>query len=215
MFTGIVEEVGTVSRLRFEGRSAILTVRAEKVLEGTKIGDSIAVSGVCLTVVSLCGDSFSADAVRETLERSSLARLTVGVRVNLERAMPAQGRFGGHLVAGHVDGVGTVRAVKQDGRAVWYTIGAQPELLRYVVEKGSIALDGVSLTVAGVTEKDFCVSVIPHTAGETTLQDRRTGDPVNLEVDLVGKYVEKLLGSALQTGGKASVTREFLARCGF
>ena len=214
MFTGIIEEVGTVSRVRRGRHSAVLEIQARSVLEGTRTGDSIAVSGVCLTVTSLPPGGFTADVMHETLNRSALASLTAGSRVNLERAMPADGRFGGHIVAGHVDGVGTIQRIRRDDNAVWYTISAPPEVLRYVVEKGSIAIDGISLTVAAVTERDFSVSVIPHTAAHTTLSDRREGDAVNLETDIVGKYVEKLLRPAPEerSGG---LTREFLARYGY
>lgn len=215
MFTGIVEEIGTVERVRRGAHSAVLTVRAETVLEGTKIGDSIAVNGICLTVTALDGGSFSADVMHETLDRSALAGLFPGTPVNLERAMPANGRFGGHIVAGHVDGVGKIRRIRWDDTAVWYTVEAPPSVLRYVVEKGSVAIDGVSLTVAAVTDTDFSVSVIPHTAAQTVLGERRTGDSVNLEADVIGKYVEKLLRPAPDCQAGSTITREFLTRHGF
>ena len=232
MFTGIIEEIGAVERVQRGAHSAVLTVRAETVLEGTKIGDSIAVNGICLTVTSLGGGRFSADVMHETLNRSALAGLSVGARVNLERAMPANGRFGGHIVAGHVDGVGKITRVRRDDTAVWYTVEAPPEVLRYVVEKGSITIDGISLTVAtvdsesfqisaipltvaAVSEGGFSVSIIPHTAAQTVLGERREGDLVNLETDIIGKYVEKLLspGPGPKAGG--AITREFLTRYGF
>ena len=187
-------------------------------LEGTRVGDSICVSGVCLTVTSLEGGRFTADVMHETLNRSALQNARPGSLVNLERAMAADGRFGGHIVAGHVDGTGRIRGIERDDNAVWYTIGAGDEILRYVVEKGSIAIDGISLTVAKVEEGWFSISAIPHTIRETTLQAKHQGDLVNLENDVIGKYVEKLLGLAPaggQTGEKSRITREFLSRYGF
>ena len=196
MFTGIVEEMGQVEGIQRGKQSAVLTIRAKTVLEGTKIGDSIAVNGVCLTVTSLLSDRFSADVMHETLDRSALAGLRRGSLVNLERAMAADGRFGGHIVAGHIDGTGRITRIKRDDNAVWYTVQAAPQLLRYIVEKGSIAMDGISLTVARVEETAFSISAIPHTVAQTALQNRREGDLVNLETDIIGKYVEKLLTPA-------------------
>lgn len=215
MFTGIIEEIGSVERVKRGRHSAVLTIRAETVLDGTKIGDSIAVNGICLTVTALGGGSFSADVMHETLNRSALAGLGIGTHVNLERAMRADGRFGGHIVAGHVDGVGKIRRIRRDGTAIWYTAEAAPEVLRYVVEKGSIAIDGVSLTVAAVAEADFSISAIPHTVAQTVLRERREGDLVNLETDIIGKYVEKLLRPAPEQAGSGTITREFLTRYGF
>ena len=212
MFTGLVEETGTLQRVQRGAKSAVLTIRASVVLEDLRVGDSIAVNGVCLTATAHDKSTFTTDVMHETLDRSSLGKLATGSRVNLERAMRADGRFGGHMVAGHVDGTGTVRSVRKDDNAVWYTIAADPKVLRYIVEKGSIAVDGISLTVAHVTARDFSVSVIPHTAAVTTLSDRRPGDTVNLENDIVGKYVEKLLGRSVDAGG---ITRGMLAENGF
>ena len=217
MFTGIIEETGTLERT-WRGRdSAVLRIRACKVLTDVKPGDSIAVNGVCLTVTSFDTVGFTADVMHETLNRSSLGALQPGSRVNLERAMPANGRFGGHIVAGHVDGTGQVIQIRKDDNAVWYTISAQPEVLRYVVEKGSIAIDGISLTVASVSAADFSVSVIPHTVAVTNLGDRRAGDMVNLENDVVGKYIEKFMLNRNETvqSEKTQLTREFLSRHGF
>ena len=215
MFTGIIEEVGTVERVKKGRHSAVLTIRAETVLEGTKTGDSIAVNGICLTATGLTGGSFSADVMHETLNRSALAGLSTGARVNLERAMPAGGRFGGHIVAGHVDGVGKIVRIRRDDTAVWYTVEAGPEVLRYVVEKGSIAIDGISLTVAKVTQADFSISAIPHTVAQTVLRERREGDLVNLETDVIGKYVEKLLSPVPERQESSAITWEFLAQYGF
>ncbi|MCH3971893.1 MAG: riboflavin synthase [Oscillospiraceae bacterium] len=194
MFTGIIEEVGSVESIRKGAVSAALTIHADTVLAGTKTGDSIAVNGVCLTVTHLSAHSFTADAVHETMNRTALKLLHRTSPVNLERAMPADGRFGGHVVSGHIDGTGTVTAVFSDGNAVWFTIRAEKNLLRYVAEKGSVAIDGISLTVAKVTDINFSVSIIPFTVEHTTLKYRKKGDPVNLETDILAKYTEKLLG---------------------
>lgn len=218
MFTGIIEETGTIQNIVRGARSAVLSIGAKKVLEDAKIGDSIAVNGVCLTVCSLESGSFTADVMPETLQRSSLADAGRGSVVNLERAMPADGRFGGHFVAGHIDGTGTITCIRRDDNAVWFTILASEEILRYIVEKGSITIDGISLTVAKVTDADFQVSVIPHTIEVTSLGCRRAGDRVNLETDLIGKYVEKLLGMAPavpQEAGSGGITEAFLLENGF
>lgn len=215
MFTGIVEEVGAIRNIKRGQHSAVLTIHAKTVLEETRIGDSIAVNGICLTVTRLFPDGFSADVMHETLNRSSLAGLTAGSVVNLERAMPANGRFGGHIVAGHVDGVGHISDIRRDDTAVWYTVHAGPEILRYVVEKGSITIDGISLTVAAVEQDRFSVSLIPHTAQVTILGEKGPGDTVNLETDIIGKYVEKLLQPAPEPTGSRGVTLEFLAENGF
>ena len=214
MFTGIIEEVGTVKTVKRSGNSSFIEIQAEKVLEDVSIGDSIAVNGVCLTVTHFGVGVFQADVMNETLSRSSLGSLASGSPVNLERAMAANGRFGGHIVSGHIDGTGTVTDVRNDGIAVWYTISAAPGILRYIVEKGSIAIDGISLTVAKVTDTSFNVSIIPHTASQTTLATKKKGDTVNLENDIIGKYVEKLIKPA-ENIEKSGITREFLAKNGF
>ena len=219
MFTGIVEEMGTLRAVQKGGVSARLEVGAKTVLEDTRIGDSIAVNGVCLTVTALVRDGFAADVMHETLDRSALGQLKPGSPVNLERAMAADGRFGGHIVAGHVDGVGLLKEIRQDGNALWYKIAAGPELLHYVVEKGSITIDGVSLTVAKVDRESFSISAIPHTVAITALGTKQPGEKVNLEVDIVGKYVEKLLGlsreQAEETPKKPGLTLSFLQENGF
>ena len=190
MFTGIIEEIGTVRRIEHGAKGARLTIQANTVLEDTRIGDSIATNGVCLTVVSMTGDSFSADVMAESLRRSSLGTLQGGSPVNLERAMAANGR---------------------EDNAVWVKIKTPAPLLRYIVEKGSIAIDGVSLTVAAVTDTDFSVSIIPHTGAQTILLGKKPGEPVNLECDVIGKYVEKLTAPH-KTGG---ISTNFLAENGF
>ena len=217
MFTGIIEEIGTVRRIERGAAGARLTIGAKTVLGGTKLGDSIATNGVCLTVVSMRADSFSADVMAETLRRSSLGALQAGSPVNLERAMPANGRFGGHIVSGHIDGTGTVSSQKREDNAVWVTVRTPASLLRYIVEKGSIAIDGVSLTVAAVDETSFAVSIIPHTGAQTILLGKKPGETVNLECDVIGKYVEKLLTpyAAVEKPAASGITMEFLAQNGF
>ncbi len=214
MFTGIIEETGIVKTVNRSGASSFIEIQAKKVLEDVSIGDSIAVNGVCLTVTHSDGGVFRADVMNETLSRSSLGSLTSGSPVNLERAMVANGRFGGHIVSGHIDGTGTVSDIRNDGIAIWYTIAAPPGLLRYIVEKGSIAVDGISLTVARVTDTSFSVSVIPHTAAQTILGTKKKGDIVNLENDIIGKYVEKLMKPA-DTAPQSGITMDFLAKNGF
>lgn len=221
MFTGIVEEKGIVRYIQLTGESGVLGIKAKKVLEGTKIGDSIAVNGVCLTVTSLKPDGFTADVMAETIRRSSLGKCKAGSHVNLERAMAADGRFGGHIVSGHIDGTGTIRSMIREENAIWVSIKTPPEILRLIVEKGSICIDGISLTVAKVDEEGFQVSVIPHTGEETILLEKVPGDPVNLENDVVGKYVEKLLGlqkkgiSQSEEQKSSGITMEFLEEFGF
>ena len=217
VFTGIVEEVGTVVGIKRGQHSATLGVKAEKVLEDLKTGDSVAVNGICLTATTVSSNGFTADVMHETLNRSSLSGLKLGSRVNLERAMPANGRFGGHIVAGHVDGVGTIVKITRDDTAIWYTVKADSSILRYIVEKGSITVDGISLTVARVGESEFFFSAIPHTVSVTVLGQRKVGDTVNLENDIIGKYVEKLLSPKTDSeqSGKSNITREFLSQYGF
>ena len=193
MFTGIVEEVGIIKNIKKGSKSAILTIQGDVVTKGSNLGDSIAVNGVCLTVTSLSGNTFTADVMAESMRRTSLGSLSSGSKVNLERAMAADGRFGGHIVSGHIDGTGTITDFTREDNAVWVTISADSKILKYIIEKGSIAIDGISLTVAYVDSRCFKVSIIPHTAKETTLLSKKVGDIVNLENDVIGKYVEKLL----------------------
>lgn len=211
MFTGIIEEVGEVISLRRGARSFTLAVRAEKVLQGTEVGDSIATNGVCLTVTRLTANGFEADVMPETVERTALGSLKAGDGVNLERALTLSTRLGGHLVSGHIDTTGRLVDRREDDTALWLSFEAPQSLLRYVVEKGSIAIDGVSLTVARVSEQGFSVSLIPHTQGATTLHRRRIGERVNLEGDMIVKYVEKLMGKGPQGG----LTLDFLRENGF
>ena len=196
MFTGIIEECGTVLDVLKNGVSGSVQIQASTVLEGTKTGDSIAVNGVCLTVTKLTKSSFTADVMAETFRRTNLGSLGKNSRVNLERAMAADGRFGGHIVSGHIDGTGVISRIKEEGNAVWIYISAPQSILNLIVEKGSVAVDGISLTVAAVSDKEFAVSVIPHTRENTALSGKKTGAVVNLENDIIGKYVQKLTGTA-------------------
>ena len=207
--------MGILRSVRRGAHLAVLSIGAETVLSDLKIGDSVAVNGVCLTATTVDAGGFTADVMHETLNRSSLGALAPGNPVNLERAMAADGRFGGHMVAGHIDGTGTITETRRDDNAVWYTVSAAPSLLRYIVEKGSIAIDGISLTVAAVEADRFFVSVIPHTAAVTVLGRKQPGDIVNLETDLIGKYVEKLLRPAADTAPKGGISLEFLMKNGF
>lgn len=200
MFTGIIEEVGHVKSLHRGAKSFTLEVEAEKVLEGTLVGDSIATNGVCLTVTSLTGHGFTADVMPETVNRTALGELVSGSPVNLERALSLQTRLGGHIVSGHIDGTGRIADRRQDDTALWLTIECDSKLLRYIIEKGSVTLQGVSLTVARVDARSFAVSLIPHTQAATTLHQAKVGDLVNIENDIIAKYVEKLLGKGPDNG---------------
>ncbi len=212
MFTGIVEEVGKVKSIS----NGVLQIEANKVLEDVHTGDSIAVNGICLTVTSFTAHSFQADVMPETIRRTSLNELKLGSPVNLERAMAVGSRFGGHIVSGHIDGTGRIVSLKEEKNAVLMKIAADSSLLRYIVEKGSVALDGISLTVAAVTDRDFTVSLIPHTRQVTNLSAKGEGSTINIENDVVGKYVEKLLKPAeAEDKSSGSVTMELLLSNGF
>jgi riboflavin synthase len=212
MFTGIIEEVGTLVETRVGQQSARLTVCAATVLEGTAVGDSILTDGVCLTVAALRGDRFSADVMPETFRRTTLAEQASGARVNLERALTLRSRLGGHLVTGHIDGVGTVERVEQRANALVVHLAAPPEVTAFSVDQGSVAVDGVSLTIASVAGDGLEVSLIPHTAAATTLGALHAGSRVNLEADLIAKYVAAFLGRAKREEG---LTWEKLAEAGF
>ena len=201
MFTGIIEEIGHVKSLHRGAKSFTLEVEADVVMQGTQVGDSIATNGVCLTVTSLTGHGFTADVMPETVQRTALGELKAGSPVNLERALSLQTRLGGHIVSGHIDGTGRISDRRQDDNALWLTVECDSRLLRYIIEKGSITIQGVSLTVARVDERSFAVSLIPHTQSATTLHAARIGDLVNLENDIIAKYVEKLLGKAPSDAG--------------
>lgn len=216
MFTGIVEEMGKIVRVEKGAKSSRLTVSGDKIFSDLKLGDSVATNGVCLTVTSFSKGIFTADVMNETLKRSNLGELRQGSMVNLERAMIANGRFGGHIVSGHIDGTGVITKIEQDDIAVWYTIRADRKIMKYIIEKGSVAIDGISLTIAKVTDNNFSVSLIPHTAKETVLGYKKTGDTVNLENDVVGKYIEHFLSFKEEPATKSSgITKEFLLKAGF
>ena len=216
MFTGIIEDIGTVRSVTNSGDAFALTISSSKIMDDVKLGDSIAVNGVCLTARTIRGNEFTADVMAETLRKSSLGQLKPGSKVNLERALSPTGRFGGHIVSGHIDGTGTVKSIKPEGNAMWVEIAAPASILRLIIMKGSIAIDGISLTVADVGDESFKVSVIPHTASETTLLDKKPGDAVNLENDVIGKYVEKLLRTPAEPEKKDSqLTLDTLMTNGF
>ncbi len=217
MFTGIVEEIGRIEAVQKGSQSSILKIAAQRVLEGSQIGDSIACNGVCLTITSMSEKSYECDVMAETLRRSNLGSLKPGDPVNLERALAVGGRLGGHIVSGHIDGRGSIVSMEREDNAVWVTIRAEKEILRYIIEKGSIAIDGISLTVAYVDDKVFKISMIPHTGEATTLLTKKAGDSVNLENDLIGKYVEKLLftKSEEKKEEKDELTMDLLAEYGF
>ena len=216
MFTGIVEEVGKIIDVKKGANSSRLIIGAEKIFSDMNVGDSVAVNGVCLTVTDFEKNMFWADVMSETLSRSSLGSLKKGSLVNLERAMAANGRFGGHIVSGHIDGTGVIKSMKKDDIAVWVSISAPKNILKFIVEKGSVALDGISLTVADIGDDEFKVSVIPHTGGNTSLLLKKAGDIVNIENDIIGKYVERLMSFKTDSAAKSSgISLEFLADNGF
>lgn len=219
MFTGLVAELGTVQKLARQGNSYHLTVSAKKIMANLKIGDSVAVNGACLTVVKMSGDGFTADVMPETVRLTNIGSLNAGDKVNLERTLRLCDGLDGHIVSGHVEGLGMIAAQRNDGIAVVVTIDTPQELLKYIIKKGSIAIDGISLTVTEVTSSTFSVSLIPHTAKETTLGFKTVGDTVNLETDILGKYVERMLNWNQQQGKKSacagSLDKNILLENGF
>lgn len=215
MFTGIIEEKGKIKAIKKGTSSSRLTIEGHVIFSDLKLGDSVAINGVCLTASEVTANTFTADVMHETLKRSNLGSLSTGSMVNMERAMAAEGRFGGHIVSGHIDGTGIISAMKKDDNAVWITINTKAEILGLIVEKGSITIDGISLTVTAVTGTSFSVSVIPHTAISTTLLNKGVGETVNLENDVIGKYVEKLLGKSSAPSKDSKITRDFLSHHGF
>lgn len=210
MFTGIIEEVGKIKNIQ-GGTNYKLTIGASKILEDIHLGDSIAVNGICLTAIKWDNGSFTVDVMRETLERTSLHRLRAGSFVNLERALAANGRFGGHIVSGHIDGTGEIINIRRDANAVWYKIKTSEKIMDFIIEKGSIAIDGISLTVAKVDRSAFYVSVIPHTLENTILLSKKPGDIVNLENDIVGKYIK----SFTDKNSNSPLCESFLKSNGF
>jgi len=215
MFTGIIEELGTLEAVKRDAFNMELTFRAKTVLKDVQLGDSIAVNGVCLTVTYFTEINFTVDVMPETFRKTSLGELQIGDKVNLERALTLQTRLGGHLVSGHIDGVGKIKNKKREQNAIVVSIYAPPEVLKYIVPKGSIAIDGISLTVVGHDEDSFWVSIIPHTASMTTLGFKDGGNLVNLEVDLIARYLEKLLNYSDQEEKKSRLDWQFLKENGF
>ena len=213
MFTGIIEEIGKVKAIAKESQGIVLTVSAKKILEDIKVGDSVCTNGICLTVVAFDGGSYTADVMPETMLRTNFKDLKINDKVNLERALPANGRLGGHIVSGHIDGTGTITRLYRDGNAVRIRFSASSEILEGIVPKGSIAIDGISLTVTDVTGSDFGVSVVGHTQEETTLTSKKVGDTVNLENDIVGKYIKRFVqGESHESKG---LSLDFLTSNGF
>ena len=215
MFTGIIEEIGIVKSMRQGENSIVFSIGAEKILEDFRLGDSIAVNGVCLTVTSFHKDIFTVDVMPETVRATSLSNLKQGSSVNLERAMQANGRFGGHFVSGHVDGIGTIMKKQRVSNAVYYDIKVETELHNYMMLKGSVTVDGTSLTVFGVGEDTFTISLIPHTLNETILGKKEIGDIVNIECDMLAKYMDHLLSKKTKTKQKTSLSESFLEEHGF
>lgn len=217
MFTGIIEEKGTIENIQQKNEAIVMTVRAKKILEDVQLGDSIAVNGVCLTVTSFTSSEFTVDIMPETVRATSLRTLKRGSKVNLERAMAANGRFGGHFVSGHVDGIGTILKKERVDNAVYYEIEIPPELRPYILLKGSVAVDGTSLTVFNVTDTTFTISIIPHTLDETIIGSKGPGDIVNIECDMIAKYIEQFLTNRFQgqNNGQTTITESFLEENGF
>lgn len=215
MFTGLIEEIGKVDRIIKVMKSAQITIKAKKVLEELKLGDSISTNGVCLTVVNFDKDSFTVDVMPETMRRSNLENLKSGSKVNLERALKLGDRFGGHIVSGHIDGIGNIKAIDEEDNATWVSIEPTSDVMKYIINKGSIAIDGTSLTVAYVNDKIFKVSIIPLTKEETTLLSKEVGDVVNLECDMVGKYIERFISFNQLEKPKSSIDINFLKENGF
>ena len=211
MFTGIIEEIGKVERIQKDSRNCKLSIKASKILTDIHLGDSIAVNGICLTVTHFNHQAFTVDVMNETWGRTALTLLKHGSEVNLERALSVNGRLGGHVVTGHIDGTGKISSIKKDDNAVWYQINTQKEILDLIVEKGSITIDGISLTVAKVSKVNFSVSVIPHTLEQTILKSKQVGSTVNLENDILGKYVQKLMDNS----PKSEISKELLYQNGF
>lgn len=221
MFTGLIEEVGVLRSVSGGGEMMVLSIGASLIMDDLKIGDSVAVNGVCLTATSLGDRHFTVDVMPETYRNSTLKELKSGSRINLERAMAAGGRFGGHIVQGHVDGTGEIRSVKRNQNAVVFEIAPERrDLFKFIIPKGSITIDGISLTVVTAEAAAFTVSIIPHTLGETVLNHKRPGDRVNLECDVLGKYVDHLLHYGSRSGneeaaGSSKLSHDFLAANGF
>jgi riboflavin synthase len=217
VFTGLIEEIGTIISIESGATSAVLTIGAKTILEGVKLGDSIATNGVCLTVTSFSDSQFTVDVMPETMRMSNLGELTSGSRINIERAMKLGDRFGGHIVSGHIDGTGVRTSIEEEENATWVEISEIRGLMKYIINKGSITIDGTSLTVASLDDESFKVSIIPHTKDETTLLSKSIGSRVNLETDVIGKYIEKLMmpNLGIKSNEESNISMNFLAENGF
>ncbi|EIT85888.1 riboflavin synthase subunit alpha [Fictibacillus macauensis ZFHKF-1] len=215
MFTGIIEEIGSIAKIAKGNETIVLTIAASNILKDVQLGDSIAVNGVCLTVTSFTAQEFTVDVMPETYRSTGLTRLSLRSKVNLERAMSAQGRFGGHFVSGHVDGTGQILNKRSEKNAIYYEIGVEQELSHYMLLKGSITVDGTSLTIFGLTDYSFTISLIPHTVEHTVLGYKGAGDTVNIECDLLGKYVEKFVTGKQGNEKKQGISLEYLTEHGF
>lgn len=216
MFTGIIEEIGKIKNVKKGIKSCIIEIEASKVIEDVKIGDSIAVNGVCLTVTNITKNGFKADVMAETMRETSLSDTKNGAYVNLERAMKMNGRFGGHIVSGHIDGVGTIVGKIKEDNAVWFEIKTKPEIMKYIADNGSVAVDGISLTVAKISDNSFSVSVIPHTRNKTTILNKNKDDIVNIETDVLCRYIEKLINyENKDKKNKSVMTIDYLMENGF
>ncbi|MCB2290074.1 riboflavin synthase [Clostridium sp. CS001] len=215
MFTGLIEEIGEIKSIEKAAKSARITIKSQRVLKDIKLGDSICTNGVCLTVTEFTSNTFSVDVMAETVRSSNLGKLKPGSKVNLERALRLSDRLGGHIVSGHIDGIGTIVDLEREENATWVSVETTKNILRYIVHKGSITIDGISLTVAYVDDNIFKVSIIPHTKDETTLVIKKIGDKVNLESDMMAKYVEKLLKYDESVEEKKPMGMDFLKENGF
>lgn len=216
MFTGLIEEIGIVKKVVTGSKSAQIEIQGKKILEDVKVGDSIATNGVCLTVISFTGTTFTVDVMPETIRRSNLKNLKNGSKVNLERALRLSDRLGGHIVSGHIDDTGIITEFTEEENATWVTIKVNKSIIKYIINKGSVAIDGTSLTVASVDEETFKVSIIPLTKDKTILLSKRVGDDVNIECDVVGKYIEKLIKNEEKEENQSSnITMDFLRKHGF
>lgn len=215
MFTGLIEEIGIVQSIRINGESAAISIAANSITKNLKVGDSVNTNGACLTVTSFSSSEFTVDAVAETMRRTNLSNLKSGDKVNLERALQLSDRLGGHMVSGHIDGIGTIVQIGAEGNAQIVTIETIPEIIKYIIEKGSIAIDGISLTVMDVAKTRFKVAIIPHTSNQTTLISKKQGNTINLECDMVGKYIERFLNLQEDKKTGSKIDMGFLREHGY
>lgn len=215
MFTGLIEEIGIVQSVHHNGESAVLSLNAHTVISDLRIGDSVSTNGACLTVTSFSTSGFTMEAVAETMQRTNLSELSIGDKVNLERALKMGDRLGGHLLSGHIDGTGTIKQISEEGNAYIVSIKTHPSILKYIIEKGSIAIDGISLTVMNLEESSFRVAIIPHTSHKTTLINKKAGTTVNIECDMIGKYIERFVILGEKEKSTSKIDMDFLRKHGF